>query len=383
MNYVNAQQIQQRNKPTTILKPVSVKQADSVKNILRPKLKIGAPNDKYEQEADRVAEQVMRMPEPQAHNIIKMQNNLQGNIAQRKCLGCEEDELIQRKTINNGSVQLNKNTTNSALINNTSESALGKVNTGFPLPSSERKFFEPRFGHDFSNVRIHTGNNADAASRDINARAYTHKNNITFANGEYTPGTVQGRRLMAHELTHTMQQSECNSGVIQRYFHQECDNDLDFVAHIRPANLLAKGMVANAIAALTASTISSSTIALLDKHFNDHSASTVSAVLEVFNDMQTAFNGDDYTYECENDCDDTNAYVYGLWSDIHLCMNKLRGKPNKGIAAIICHEFSHYYGGTDDEQYYFSFGVGSAPASLSVSDAVDNADSYEGFSYDI
>jgi hypothetical protein len=64
-------------------------------------------------------------------------------------------------------------------------------------------------------------------------------------------------------------------------------------------------------------------------------------------------------------------------------MNKLRGRDNKGIAAIIVHESSHYYGGTDDNVYYFSFGSGTAPASLSVSDAVENADCYEGFAYDI
>ena len=77
------------------------------------------------------------------------------------------------------------------------------------------------------------------------------------------------------------------------------------------------------------------------------------------------------------------AYVYHIWTDIHLCMSTLRGMPNKQIAGIIVHEFSHYAAGTDDNQYYFYSGVGSAPSSLSVADAIDNADSYEGFSFDI
>lgn len=87
------------------------------------------------------------------------------------------------------------------------ESAVQSLGSGSPLPATERAFFEPRFGRDLSNVRLHTDGQADVASRAINARAFTLGNDVAFAGGEYRPGTSDGRRLMAHELTHTLQQS--------------------------------------------------------------------------------------------------------------------------------------------------------------------------------
>ena len=77
---------------------------------------------------------------------------------------------------------------------------------GEKLPDSEREFFESRMGHDFGDVRIHTGSEAAQVSRDVNAKAFTIGRDVVFGEGEYKPGTPEGRRLMAHELTHTVQQ---------------------------------------------------------------------------------------------------------------------------------------------------------------------------------
>ncbi len=82
------------------------------------------------------------------------------------------------------------------------------LGAGAPLPASELAFFGPRFGHDLSAVRIHTGAQANDASRAIAARAFTLGNDVAFANGEYRPGTAGGRALIAHELTHTVQQTD-------------------------------------------------------------------------------------------------------------------------------------------------------------------------------
>ncbi|MBL4661751.1 MAG: hypothetical protein JKY19_15430, partial [Alcanivoracaceae bacterium] len=98
MNHAQ-QHSKQKNRSIPTSKPVSVKHANSVKAILQPKLKIGAPNDKYEQEADRVADQVMHMPAPVQSSQIN--NSPTSNISniQRKCAGCaREDELIQKKS---------------------------------------------------------------------------------------------------------------------------------------------------------------------------------------------------------------------------------------------------------------------------------------------
>ncbi|MGD2083552.1 MAG: DUF4157 domain-containing protein [Chromatiales bacterium] len=77
---------------------------------------------------------------------------------------------------------------------------------GRPLDPGPRAFFEPRFGRDFSNVRVHTGDRAASSAEAVGALAYTVGHNLVFGRGQYRPGTDSGRRLLAHELTHSMQQ---------------------------------------------------------------------------------------------------------------------------------------------------------------------------------
>jgi hypothetical protein len=78
---------------------------------------------------------------------------------------------------------------------------------GAPLPTALRSYYEPRFGRDFGDVQIHSDGNAADAARSIDARAYTAGQDIVFGTGAYAPDTVDGRRLLAHELTHVAQQS--------------------------------------------------------------------------------------------------------------------------------------------------------------------------------
>jgi len=84
--------------------------------------------------------------------------------------------------------------------------------SGKPLGAELRGYFEPRFGHDFSQVRIHTDARAAETSRALNARAYTFGKDVVFANGEYRPETSPGRHLLAHELTHVVQQENGTAG---------------------------------------------------------------------------------------------------------------------------------------------------------------------------
>ena len=194
------------NRAATSSKPVSIKHANSIKAVLQPKLKIGAPNDKYEQEADRVADQVMRMPIPTQSSPINSSPTSNINNIQRKCAGCaKEDELVQKKA--SGTTPDVTPTINSSI-----QSLQGK---GQPLSKSERNFFEPRFGADFSQVRLHTDNQAASTAKSINARAFTHGNNVIFGAGEYSSG-LAGRKIMAHELTHTIQQRTSKVSSIQR-----------------------------------------------------------------------------------------------------------------------------------------------------------------------
>ena len=73
---------------------------------------------------------------------------------------------------------------------------------GEPLPETARQFFEPRFGHDFSNIRIHADANASASAQSVNALAYTAGNHIVFNKDQFSHGNAVGKRLLAHELAH-------------------------------------------------------------------------------------------------------------------------------------------------------------------------------------
>jgi hypothetical protein len=173
----------------------------------QPKLSINQPNDVYEQEADAVADKVMRMSDPSStHTNTFFKPAI--TPVQRKCAHCEEeDKSAQRKE--------NGNNENAAGTEGYIQSLPGN---GKPLGERERSFFEPRIGYDFSNVKIHTGAEAARSALSIGALAYTTGNDIVFGENQYAPNTDGGKKLLAHELTHVVQQ---NSGIktkmIQRY----------------------------------------------------------------------------------------------------------------------------------------------------------------------
>jgi hypothetical protein len=115
----------------------------------------------------------------------------------RKCDGCaEEENKVQKKE---GS-QSSGSAASHAYISN-----IGSK--GQPLPQAQQQFFGSRMGHNFSNVKIHTGPEAGRSAAGLNALAYTYGNNIVFNEKQYEPGTHQGQKLLAHELVHVVQQS--------------------------------------------------------------------------------------------------------------------------------------------------------------------------------
>ena len=171
---------------------------------IQAKLKVGAVNDPLEHEADRVADRVMRMPAPEVSVVAAPAQ------VSRKCAECEEEEKLQRK---------------SAGPQAASSEAPASVHEvlrspGQPLDAATRGFFEPRFEQDFSAVRVHTGTSAERSARDVNANAYTVGHNMVFGAGRFAPGMHEGRRLLAHELAHVVQQSlpkgQTNDASVQR-----------------------------------------------------------------------------------------------------------------------------------------------------------------------
>ncbi|MDH3974187.1 MAG: DUF4157 domain-containing protein [Deltaproteobacteria bacterium] len=187
---------------------------------IQRKLKIGPANDVYEQEADRVAEQVMRMPESriQRKACSSYNENKEGEQIQGRPVFGGTATLVQRQLKEKGDVLQPKEAT--GRTRGVAGDAQRNINhlrrgSGKPLSESERSFFEPRFGADFSRVRIHNNKGAANAAKSISARALTFGHHVAFGAGEYAPGTSAGRKLLAHELTHTLQQSE-GSERIQR-----------------------------------------------------------------------------------------------------------------------------------------------------------------------
>jgi outer membrane protein OmpA-like peptidoglycan-associated protein len=161
---------------------------------IQAKLKVGAVNDPLEHEADRVANQVMHMPARQ-FSIAATPPQLS-----RKCAACEEEDKLQKKPAGPQSAAGEA----PAIVHEVLRSP------GQQLDASTRAFFEPRFGHDFSAVRVHTGVLAEQSAQDMNASAYTLGHDIVFGAGRFVPRTPGGRWLIAHELAHVVQQSNAD-----------------------------------------------------------------------------------------------------------------------------------------------------------------------------
>ena len=225
---------------------------------VQPKLSVSSPDDPYEKEADAVAEKVMRMPEPVAavpverreeEQLARKENDALADIKpvqeapaitplQRKCAACAEEykgvpsELstqvqrqvssgydedapdIQAKFVPQRHAIQRKGRDPPATPHTGFETSLSaSKGGGSALPDTTRQFMEKRFQADFSSVRIHTGTQAEQMSSAIRAQAFTHGDDIYFNSGTYAPGTAEGSRLLAHELTHTVQQGAANRQV--------------------------------------------------------------------------------------------------------------------------------------------------------------------------
>ncbi len=126
----------------------------------------------------------------------------------RKCAECEEEEKSVHRKEGAGSEEEKGSQLDSYI------SSLH--NAGDPLPESTLNFFEPRFNQDFSNVRVHSDNEASQSAQYINALAYTSGNNIVFGSHQFSPETTEGKKLLAHELTHVIQQGDKRQAVQAR-----------------------------------------------------------------------------------------------------------------------------------------------------------------------
>ncbi len=229
---------------------------------IQARLKVGQPNDVYEQEADRVAEQVMRMPDeegmgepakgrmgestelapklrdgqitqspnppitqspnpptiqrlcPQCREEMQRQSTESGGVrTEELCPECRK--RIQRQPMDEESrkrneeevIQTKEKTGQTPDVTPKIESQIESMHgVGEPLSEEAQAYYEQRFGNYFGDVRVHTGPQAAESAKAINAKAYTTGKDIVFGAGEYEPETESGKKLLAHELTHVVQQ---------------------------------------------------------------------------------------------------------------------------------------------------------------------------------
>lgn len=195
-------------------------QAFSSASFIQPKLTVSQPEDPQEKEADQMADRVMTMPDTQVSSApaekeeeIQRQEEeeVQRTAAEeiRKPEDGKKDKHVSRKIIpGNGRILVARSGRSppgpaKSSFEHSLSSARG---TGSPLPGDTRSFMESRFNADFSGVRIHTGELSVQMNREINSQAFTYGNDIFFNSGKYSTGTPEGQSLIAHELTHTIQQ---------------------------------------------------------------------------------------------------------------------------------------------------------------------------------
>ena len=216
---------------------------------VQTKLTIGKPGDKYEQEADKVSDQVMNMSQPvqrqeQGEEAMQMKPEIQRQEmgeeeeAQAKPLANVISPLVQRQEMpeeaqmkpeiqrqeegeeeeaqmkpeiqrqeEGEEEEVQAKSDNSTASSEGLEQQLGNSKGGgSPLSDEARSFMEPRFGTDFSDVKVHTDSSSVQMNQDIQAQAFTHGQDIYFNSGKYSPDTNEGKSLLAHELTHVVQQ---------------------------------------------------------------------------------------------------------------------------------------------------------------------------------
>lgn len=215
---------------------------------IQAKLNVGEPGDEYEKEADTMADKVVQrkpLNGDQASPFFKA--GRYGQV-QRKCGACEEEEKVQTKENNeeeekvqpkpehrkeeelvqpkcaaceNEEDGVQAKPMENGVLNGTLTSQIQSGSkSGDSLPAGTQEEMSSSFGADFSNVKVHTDSEAAGMNKQLNSQAFTYRNDIYFNEGKYNPGSESGKRLLAHELTHTIQQGAADTPVRR----QEEDN---------------------------------------------------------------------------------------------------------------------------------------------------------------
>jgi hypothetical protein len=355
-------QFAQRQQSGAEISPLGVKSVSSKQNRIanRLEMQVSVPGDSSEQEADRVANSVMNMPaRPGVH--AKRFESLHGRAAA---------------------------TTDTREIPSSVHGVLKSA--GQPLDAEARAFFEPRFGFDFSQVRVHSGASADEAARSVSATAFTVDRDVFFGSGRYSPRSRGGRTLLAHELTHVVQQRNAGTPVLQRSpTFKDCKtkvkghedaNEIALTQAIKGAGDLT-GAAIDRLSGLIEADIEAKKA--FEANFGEATDDRVKAVLKVYGEIKKSIDGK--TIVCDAKCAQRNT-------DSVVCANAAPGDtitvcpeffidPCKGSQpAILLHEAAHNASamGNQDKD-----NKKAKKKSYPPKDGENNAYSYQHFAEDI
>ncbi len=317
---------------------------------IQTKPAIGKPRDEYEQEADRISDQVMRMPEPQLQRAcacgggcptcMPAHDHSGGAILQTKRIGANDARGMAVPPVVNEVLR----------------------SPGQALDPQASTFFGPRFGQDFAGVRVHADARAAASARALNARAYTVGRDVVFGQGQYQPATTSGRQLIAHELAHVVQQSgaaapRVQAKVVDDDEHLPCRADDDKnAATVAAQEEKAAKMADDAASKLRARPLGETARLLLWEKFrldyNDpvNRCQFVPEIADRLERIAHDLRKEEITYGCERSGEPTPA-CHGHWAvtsarwpgggyRIDLCSNFWRDKDDQALTLL--HEWAHY-----------------------------------------
>jgi hypothetical protein len=266
---------------------------------------------------------------------------------------------------------------------------------GGSLDAMTRAYMEPRFGADFGPVRVHAGPAAAGQAARFSARAYTVGEHVVFGAGQYQPGSDTGRRLLAHELAHVVQQRSSNSGradaVMRKSSFKSCPGTQP--AQLDAAVVIAQGALSRAASVVAGAYgrpghVTAANRQLLLDHFHTTSKGDMRDILGTYVSIQGAFRKG-LSFECESTCPTTatsqvcgyayNHQWFGGSGPIHICFDTagcdFATTPAPNQTALVIHEAAHRHAGIDDKAYRWE----PAYSTLSSKQAKDNADSYAWF----
>ena len=198
--------------------PVDEQKDPEAQRVMREEATEEETDKPTEAEKEPEAQRVMRKEKPEGsedEEEPKAEADQDDPNVQRKCAECAQEDEEKVSRVESGDVSPDEDV--SGAVNG------GLLSGGQALDAETRGFMEPRFGHDFSQVRIHTDSKASDSTEAVSARAYTVGTDIAFRSGEYNPGSSQGKQLLAHELTHVVQQGGAG---VRRMVQRDVESDM-------------------------------------------------------------------------------------------------------------------------------------------------------------